>query len=403
MSRPILSFGALRLPRRPKSEAASVYCAALLIVLVGLVAARPAAAADDSAPAKGEIEIIYLSMPGHDQAIAGARLGLNDDNGTGRFLGQSFRPHEVAITDEKIEADPSWSLIVVDLPAPQLLALADLPAMQDATIFDIATTDDAQRAESCRANVLHVLPSRAMLADALMQYLVVKNWRRIILLVGNEPGDALYAEAVRRAAKKFRMSIVADRKWSFNPAAQQADTGHFQVNAEVAEATRGEDYDALVVADEAGNFGDQLAYRTDKPRPVAGTQGLTPTAWSPVFDEYASTQLQNRFQREAHRPMTAREYAGWLASRAIGEAATRSGKTDPTAIGAYVRSSGFELAGYKGAPLSFRPWDGQLRQPVLLVDDRSLVSISPQPGFLHQFNELDTLGIDQPETQCRFK
>lgn len=361
------------------------------------------AMAEESPRDKGEIQITYLSVPGQERAIAGARLGLADDNGTGRFLGQSFGLRETTLPDGKTEADPSWSLLVADLPPARLLTLADLPEMHDAAILDVANADDALRQESCRANVLHILPSRAMLADALMQYLVAKNWRRIMLLAGREPADGLYADAIRRSAKKFRVSIVADKQWSFNPAAQQADTGHFQVNAEVAEATRGDDYDMLVVADEGGNFGDQLAYRTDKPRPVAGTQGLAPTTWSPVFDEYASTQLQNRFQREAHRPMTAQDYAGWLALRAVGEAATRSGKTDPLAIGAFMRGSNFELAGYKGAPLSFRPWDGQLRQPVLLVDDRSLVSISPQPGFLHQFNELDTLGIDQPETQCRFK
>jgi ABC transporter substrate binding protein (PQQ-dependent alcohol dehydrogenase system) len=60
-------------------------------------------------------------------------------------------------------------------------------------------------------------------------------------------------------------------------------------------------------------------------------------------------------------------------------------------------------AGYKGATLSFRSWDGQLRQPVLLADARALVSVSPQPGFLHQFSELDTLGIDKPETKCRMQ
>ncbi len=387
---------------RPKSETARLPWAAVLSVLVSLASAF-SAAAEESAPAKDAVEIVYLSAPGNAQAIAGARLGISDDNGTGRFLGQSFRLREVAISHEKVEADTSSSLLVADLPPRQLLELADLPTMHDATILDVATTDDALRAESCRGNVLHVLPSRAMLADALMQYLVTRNWRRIMLLVGREPADRLYADAMQRAAKKFRVSIVADQEWSFNPAAQQADTGHFQVNAEVTEATRGEDYDLLVAADEAGNFGDQLAYRTDKPRPIAGTQGLTPTAWSPVFDEYASTQLQKRFQREVHRPMTARDYAGWLAVRAFGEAATRSGKVDPQAIGAFMRTHDFQLAGYKGAPLGFRPWDGQLRQPVLLADDRSLVSISPQPGFLHQFNELDTLGIDQPETQCRFK
>jgi ABC transporter substrate binding protein (PQQ-dependent alcohol dehydrogenase system) len=386
----------------PRLEPEAALAAALLNLLLVFVPAL-SAGADETAPTKGEVEILYFAMPGHDHALAGALLGVSDDNGTGRFLGQSFRLREVMIPDEKIEPGPAGPLVVADLPAAQLLALADRPEMHDATILDVATADDGLRGEDCRANVLHLLPSRAMLADALMQYLAVKNWRRIMLLAGREPGDGLYADAVRRAAKKFRVSVVADKQWSFNPAAQQADTGHFQVNAEVAEATRGDDYDVLVVADAAGNFGDQLAYRTDKPRPIAGTHGLVPTAWSPVFDEYASTQLQNRFRREAGRPMTAPDYAGWLAVRAIGEAATRSGDTDPQTIGAFVRSADFSLAGYKGAPLSFRAWDGQLRQPVLLADDRSLVSISPQPGFLHQFNELDTLGVDQPETECRLK
>ena len=379
------------MPRRPS-----------LILLAALMVGGPAMA-EETAPANRELQIVYLSAAGQQRALAGARLGILDDNGTGRFLGRSFSLRETTFSDERPEADPSWSLVVADLPAARLLALADLPEMLKTTILDVATADDELRGKECRANVLHVLPSRAMLADALMQYLVAKNWRRIMLLAGREPEDALYAASVRRAAKKFRVAVVADKQWTFNPAAQQADTGHFQVNAEVAEATRGEDYDVLVVADEAGNFGDQLGYRTDKPRPIAGTQGLAPTAWSPVFDEYGATQLQNRFRREAQRPMPVRDYAGWLATRAIGEAATRSAQDESKAIGAFIRGKEFELAGYKGAPLSFRPWDGQLRQPILLVDDRSLVSISPQPGFLHQFNELDTLGIDQPETLCRLE
>src|SRR6202040_2835367 len=72
------------------------------------------------------------------------------------------------------------------------------------------------------------------------------------------------------------------------------------------------------------------------------------------------------------------------------------------AISAFLRGDQFELAGYKGARLSFRSWDGQLRQPILLADARSLVSVSPPPGrFLHQFSELDPLGIDRPESKCR--
>jgi hypothetical protein len=32
-----------------------------------------------------------------------------------------------------------------------------------------------------------------------------------------------------------------------------------------------------------------------------------------------------------------------------------------------------------------------------------VVSISPQPGFLHQVNTLDTLGFDRPETKCKLQ
>ena len=84
-----------------------------------------------------------------------------------------------------------------------------------------------------------------------------------------------------------------------------------------------------------------------------------------------------------------------------GERASERGPGSSRAESLFMRSDRFELAAYKGAPLSFRSWDGQLRQPILLADAHSLVSVSPQPGFLHQFSEFDTLGIDKPESKCR--
>jgi ABC transporter substrate binding protein (PQQ-dependent alcohol dehydrogenase system) len=172
------------------------------------------------------------------------------------------------------------------------------------------------------------------------------------------------------------------------------------VNDEVVKATQGVSYDVLVVADEADHFGDELAYRTDTPRPIAGTQGLTPASWSQAMDEYASTQLQTRFFHSVGRFMTPQDYGGWLAVRAIGEAATRAATADPARIIAYLHGPDFSLSGYKGPELTFRAWDGQLRQPVLLADENSLISISPQAGFLHEKDDLDSLGVDQPETTC---
>jgi ABC transporter substrate binding protein (PQQ-dependent alcohol dehydrogenase system) len=240
-----------------------------------------------------------------------------------------------------------------------------------------------------------------MLADALMQYLTVKKWQKLLLVVGPDPADKAYGEALRRAARKFRLQIVQDKDWTYDPGAQRTDTGHYSIGAEVARFTQGIAYDVLVVADEGGNFGDDLSYRTTEPRPVAGTQGLVPTAWARPFEQWGATQLQSRFLRRAGRWMTPRDYGAWMAVRAIGEAAVRSGSTDARRVAGYLRGPDFQLAAFKGLPLSFRPWDGQLRQPILLADARSLVSVSPQPGFLHQVSELDTLGPDRPETSCR--
>ena len=159
-------------------------------------------------------------------------------------------------------------------------------------------------------------------------------------------------------------------------------------------------HDVLVVADTGDIFGDYLPYATTEPRPVAGTQGLVATAWSPAFQEYSALQMQRRFVVAAHRPMLEADYVGWLAVRAIGEAVIRSGKTSAVDLAAFMRSPAFAVAGFKGQPLSFRPWNQQLRQPVLLASPLMVVSLSPQQGFLHPHFLTDTLGDDEAQTRC---
>ena len=350
----------------------------------------------------------FMEAPPQDDGIAGARLGIVDNNTTGRFTNQSFALDEQLIEGEgdvasafrKLVQDGD-RLVVADLPAATLLAIADLPEAKAAILLNVAARDDALRGESCRANLLHLIPSRAMLADALVQYLVLKRWRNILLVPGPSEADKAYADAVERSVKKFGAKLVATKPWTFEPGARRTDTGHFAISAEVARFTQGLSYDVLVVADEAGAFGSEIPFRTTDPRPVAGTQGLVPTAWARPFEQWGATQLQNRFRRDSGRWMSERDYAAWMAVRAVGEAATRTRASDADAIRQFMRGDKLELAAFKGVKLSFRPWDGQLRQPVLLADSDSLVSVSPQPGFLHQVSELDTLGIDRPESQCK--
>jgi ABC transporter substrate binding protein (PQQ-dependent alcohol dehydrogenase system) len=352
----------------------------------------------------------FLDQPPADEGVQGARVGLADNETTGKFLKQNWHLQEVLVPDEAGVIDAFTRLLaagqrvfVADLPAPLLLRVADLPGAKDAVILDATTADDRLRGADCRRNVLHLLPSNAMLADTLMQYLAIKRWRNILIAQGPQPADKEYADAMRKSAKKFQIRIIADQPWTYDPGARRTDTGHYAVSAEAARFTQGLSYDVLVVADTNGDFGDDLSYRTTDPRPVAGTQGMVPAAWSRPFEQWGGTQLQNRFKKEAGRWMTPRDYGAWMAVRAVGEAATRGGSADPAKIVGFLHSPDFELAAFKGARLSFRAWDGQLRQPVLLSDDRSLISVSPQPGFLHQNSELDTLGVDQPETTCHMQ
>jgi ABC transporter substrate binding protein (PQQ-dependent alcohol dehydrogenase system) len=385
---------------------ATILCGAP--VLAQMPAAAPVEITYLSLTVERSLPAAYLDQPPTDEGVQGARLALSDNQTTGQFLGQSFHLNEDMAADDAGVIDAfkkgvaaGQRFFVTDLPAPLLLKVADLPEAKGITLLDATARDDSLRAENCRRNVLHTAPSRAMLADALMQYLTVKKWGRIALVIGGDPADKDYADAIRNSARKFRVKIVKEIPWTFDPGSRRTDTGHYAVEAEVARITQDVgDYDLLVVADEADNFGDDLGYRTTTPRPIAGTQGMVPSAWARPFEQWGATQLQSRFLKQAGRWMTDSDYGAWLAVRSVGEAATRSNSTDPAKIAEYMRGSDFDVAGFKGTKLTFRDWDGQLREPILLADARSLVSVSPQPGFLHQFSELDTLGVDRPETKC---
>jgi len=99
--------------------------------------------------------------------------------------------------------------------------------------------------------------------------------------------------------------------------------------------------------------------------------------------------------------MNDRDFAAWIGVRSLATAVTRLGNTDPEEIRQISLSEALPIDGFKGRKLTFRPWNGQLRQPIPLVHPRSLVTNSPQDGFLHPTSELDTLGFDRPESQCR--
>ena len=341
-----------------------------------------------------------------DAALAGARLAIKDDNTTGGFTGQHFTLDEATLLEGQSPVEAAGKL--VDAGAGLLLGRSagrrgcwpwpTRSRSENVTLFNVGAADDRLRGADCRANLFHVAPSRAMLADALMQFLAVKRWTRLFLIVGPTPADQLYAAAVRHAAAKFGLKIASEKAWDFGALARARGDSVTQADALVF--TRGVDYDIMVVADEAGDFGDYIPYHTWDPKQVAGTQGLIAASWHPTQDAWGSAQLQNRFLKLAKRRMGPLDYQAWTAVRAIGEAATRAKTADPRGLASLLGSGAFDLAAFKGVPVSFRPWDRQLRQPILVAQPTALVGVSPQPGFLHERTPLDTLGVDKPETAC---
>ena len=339
------------------------------------------------------------------------RLALEDNNTTGKFLNQRFSLEDVRIRDGEDAvaivsqlADKGISYFIADLPAETLLKVADAGRARGLVFLNAGATDDRLREEDCRANVIHVAPTRSMLADALAQYLVVKRWPRWLLVVGSHDADRLYADALRRAAARFGAKIVQERVFEDTGGARRTDSGLAQIQRQIPLFLQGApDYDVLVAADESEVFASYLPYRTREPRPVAGSAGLIPKSWDAAHDQWGANQLQNRFIQMFSRRMTARDGDAWTAARMIGEAASRVRSPDPKAIFEYMKAPDFALAGFKGQKLTLRDWNLQLRQPILLADGRTIASVSPQEGFLHQFSELDTLGYDRPETKCRLK
>lgn len=336
-----------------------------------------------------------------DAGLRGAELGLKDSNATGRFVSLAFTLGSRVVEPgadiaAAFRALTAPRFVVLNAPAEDVLALADLPEARDTLFLNVGAPDTRLRDGDCRKNLLHLLPSRAMLADALVQFLAFKRWGRILLLSGPNAGDRLFADALRRSVKKFGVRIVAEKTFD----AHGADLRDTALR-EFAIPTRGPEHDVVAVADEANEFGTSLLYNTASPRPVVGTQGLSPAGWGRPVEAWAAVQLQGRFHKLAGRAMRPIDYAAWLAVHAVGEAAVQGRTIEPGAVRALMLAPKFEVGGFKGRPLSFRTWNGQLRQPVFLLWPGAVTATAPVEGFLHHRTELDTLGLDEPESACR--
>lgn len=350
--------------------------------------------------------ISRFDLKPEDRGFAGGALATEDNMTTGGFLGMNFVADYVATppdqASEKLAAmaESGVDLIVLVANAEDVLRLAD-QAGDEALVINAGARDTSLRDDQCRANLLHVAPSQAMVADAAAQFAMWKKWDEWFLVHGSNPADIALADAYRKAAKKFGATIVEEREFEDTGGSRRADTGHVLVQRQIPVFTQdAKAHDVVIAADASDVFGLYLPFHTWVPRPVLGSAGLRPVTFHPSHESWGATQFQRRFEKLTGRYVREADYEVWLAIRVIGEAVFRTNSNEPAVLREYILSDAFELAAFKGRKVNFRNWNGQMRQPMILTDSRITVSVSPQEGYLHQRSTLDTLGLDLPESRC---
>ena len=284
--------------------------------------------------------------------------------------------------------------ILVDAPAALVDEVAHATEDRDVLLFNVSARDDLLRQEQCRSHLLHVIPSHAMTTDALAQYLISKKWREVLMLTGPSPEDERLTAAFERSAKRFGVKIVEHRPFVLSNDPREREKNN------VALLTAGADYDVVFVADTDGEFARDVPYQTVQPRLVVGSEGLAAAGWHWAWERHGAPQLEKRFQKAAKRPMRDFDWATWMAVKAVVEAVLRTEGGDFTAVRDFLLGDEIVLDGFKGNRLNFRPWNRQLRQPLLLVTHNWVVDRAPLRGFLHQTNNLDTLGFDERDSRC---
>jgi ABC transporter substrate binding protein (PQQ-dependent alcohol dehydrogenase system) len=344
-----------------------------------------------------------LALTTRRRPVDGLQLALKDGRIAARALDMEFdllvrEPKDGESASQairRIAAEDKASVFVVDLPVEDVAEAGAALKQDPVVLFNIRHPDDALRDKDCSPVLFHTYPSSAMLADALGQFLRKKDWNRVLVLVGEAPADQSLEQSFSRAAAKFGLKIVDRRSFVLSNDPRMRD----QINVPLM--TGGVTYDVVFVADADGEFARYVPYATLMPRPVVGSAGLVPAGWHVSFERNGAPQLNQRFEKAAGRPMQSSDYAAWAAGKSVIEALQRTRSTDPKALSAFLLSDAFALDSYKGNPGSFRPWDRQLRQPILLHTPDAVIERAPLDGFLHQRNTLDSLGRDEPESGCR--
>lgn len=328
-----------------------------------------------------------------------ARMAITDLQFTTEAVGltvaldaRTAAASDVVAAAQKMVAEGN-AYLVLDLPAAEVTEIATALKDQPVLLVNATAPEDSLRT-ACHANMVHSGPSRRQETDAFAQYLRAMNWENILILQGEHPSDAEFADAFAASADRLRLTIVDRRPFTLAADPENREGNNIKL------LTADSDYDVVFVADTRGEFARYVPYATLLPRPVIGSVGLTSQPWHWALERDGATQVSSRFDKLTGRKMQPADWDVWIAVKSLVTAVMKSPSADPSAVRGFVTSDRLRLDGSKGVTLNYRPWDGQLRQPILLATTEAVIAIAPIEGFSHRTNTLDTLGTDEAEFVC---
>jgi len=358
----------------------------------------------------------------------GATLGAEEAARTAELLGRTFELVAVRAADRaevedavrRLVAEQSVCAIIGGADEASFAALSEAAERHGVLFLNAACADPVKRDEHCRRHTLHVAASAAMYVDALAQWLVGEAGRRrwCFVSAATPSATAVYERARRaleaqggEAAGRIEVDAGTD---DFGAVLRDVErTGADLAFVDLAGEARQrflEDYSAAAPGFEVAGLAPEApgAFGAGASGPRVG---IWPTLWHHTLSRFGATQLNDRFHTRFGLEMDALGWAGWFAAKVAWEAVNRASATGGTELVRFLESGRAAFDGHKGRPLSFRPWDHQLRQPLYLVkpapgpgDEWEVVAELPraargQAAASHEL--LDHLGDGEAESRCR--
>lgn len=371
-------------------------------------------------------------------ALRGARLGAQDAGRAARLLDRSFElleetaetPDEAVRGAERL-VDRGAAAVVGGVGDEACAVLMEAADRLGVPFLNVGSDADRFRGEACSPSTFHVQASETMYLDATVHWLVRRArqglvnfigqrqelWRWHVVYEGTSQGRRLHDRAratLERAGGELLGSTEIDPEQG-DPAGALREALAGDPWA-VLGIVKGERLRGLLeahredgsTADVALPFADALRYE-DGVSPAA----FWPSLWHSGLFRYGARELNNRYREAFDRPMGPQGWANWTAVKLLGDLLVSPPREEGRGL---VERLEEEVAfdGYKGPPLSFRPWNHQMGQGMYVLhpsvgdsvaDPYQVIGrpVTADDQFVSQelVDRLGMLGRSREETGCR--